>query len=186
MAQKSTAATVRPQRPTSQLTRLAPARRTPNPHASPSLVRCTQTGDQFATASQPLSRAFARLSTCHVVALLPAHVLFGLDVAPTPLAEYTVKNLQFALHVEPKNAAAERKILWAQDVQAKGEPTVPSTIGDELEHNPFMRVREPTVREHVGGGTDDVDVMRKLRNFKDTFAGSSRPWIPGGGPLPGL
>ena len=122
----------------------------------------------------------------HVVALLPAHVLFGLDVAPSLLAEYTVKNLQFALHVEPKNAAAERKILWAQDVQAKGEPTVPSTIGDELEHNPFMRVREPTVREHVGGGTDDVDVMRKLRNFKDTFAGSSRPWIPGGGPLPGL
>ena len=25
-----------------------------------------------------------------------------------------------------------------------------------------------------------------LRNKKDKFAGSSRPWIPGGGPLPGL
>ena len=31
-----------------------------------------------------------------------------------------------------------------------------------------------------------VEVMRKLRNKKDNFAGSSRPWIPGGGPLPGL
>ena len=35
-------------------------------------------------------------------------------------------------------------------------------------------------------GTDLVAVMRKLRNAKDKFAGSSRPWIPGGGPLPGL
>lgn len=100
--------------------------------------------------------------------------------------EYTIKNLQFGLHVEPKNADAERKILWAQDVRAKGNPTVPSTIGEELAYNPFMRVREPTVREHVGGGADDVDVMRKLRNAKDNFAGSSRPWIPGGGPFPGL
>ena len=29
-------------------------------------------------------------------------------------------------------------------------------------------------------------VMRVLRNKKDKFAGSSRPWIPGGGSLPGL
>ena len=92
---------------------------------------------------------------------------------------------QFALHVEPQNADAERKILWAQEACAQGRPTVPSTIGDELKYNPFMRVREPTVQAHVGGGTD-VDVMRKLRNAKDSFAGTSRPWIPGGGPLPGL
>ncbi len=41
------------------------------------------------------------------------------------------------------------------------------------------------VQKAVGGGSD-VEVMRKLRNAKDSFAGSSRPWIPGGGPLPGL
>ena len=34
--------------------------------------------------------------------------------------------------------------------------------------------------------SDDVKAMRILRNKKDHFAGSSRPWIPGGGPLPGL
>jgi hydroxyacylglutathione hydrolase len=111
---------------------------------------------------------------------------FTFRLAGCGIAEYTVKNLQFALSVEPKNADAERKILWSQDARAKGEATVPSTIGEELAHNPFMRIREETVRQHVGGGTDDADVMRKLRNFKDTFAGSSRPWIPGGGPLPGL
>ena len=102
--------------------------------------------------------------------------------------EYTVKNLQFALAVEPENAAAQRKIVWAQQARRSQQPTIPSTIGDELLFNPFMRVREPSVRAHVGAQAADGDVlvMRKLRNAKDNFAGSSRPWIPGGGPLPGL
>ena len=41
-----------------------------------------------------------------------------------------------------------------------------------------------------GGASGDaaavINVIRKLRNAKDSFAGSSRPWVPGGGPLPGL
>jgi len=100
--------------------------------------------------------------------------------------EYTIKNLQFALAVEPENVAAQNKIVWAQDERAAGRATVPSTIGAELTFNPFLRCSEPGVRAHVGGGADDVEVMRKLRSAKDKFAGSSRPWIPGGGPLPGL
>jgi len=111
------------------------------------------------------------------------------SLQPTTLVfcghEYTVKNLQFALHVEPKNGEAERKILWAQEQRQVRQPTVPSTVGEELTYNPFMRVGQPTVQAHVGGG-NAVEVMRKLRNAKDSFAGSSRPWIPGGGPLPGL
>jgi hydroxyacylglutathione hydrolase len=101
------------------------------------------------------------------------------------LQEYTIKNLQFALSVEPNNEAAQRKILWAQDRRATGDITVPSTIGEERSYNPFLRCSEPPVRDHVGGGSE-VEVMRKLRNAKDSFAGTSRPWIPGGGPLPGL
>ena len=100
--------------------------------------------------------------------------------------EYTIKNLQFALTVEPTSEAVCAKGAWAQEARAAGKSTVPSTIGEELSYNPFMRVAEPSVRAFVGGGTDDADVMRKLRNAKDNFAGSSRPWIPGGGPLPGL
>ena len=100
--------------------------------------------------------------------------------------EYTIKNLQFALSVEPQNQAAEVKILWAQEARSQGRCTVPSSIREELTFNPFMRIAQASVREYIGGGTDDADVMRKLRNKKDQFAGSSRPWIPGGGPLPGL
>lgn len=99
--------------------------------------------------------------------------------------EYTIKNLQFALDVEPDNPAAQAKILWAQEQRVASRATVPSTIGDEKTFNPFMRCAEPAVRAKVGASTD-VECMRKLRNAKDNFAGTTRPWIPGGGPLPGL
>ena len=76
--------------------------------------------------------------------------------------------------------------------RAQGEATVPSTIGDERSFNPFLRCREPTVARFCGLGAASgdasavINVIRKLRNAKDSFAGSSRPWVPGGGPLPGL
>ena len=86
--------------------------------------------------------------------------------------------------------------MWSQDQRAAGRFTVPSTIADEKAFNPFMRCREPTVRTFVEGrgaaggaaasAMAEEDVMRRLRNLKDNFAGSSRPWIPGGGSLPGL
>ena len=99
--------------------------------------------------------------------------------------EYTGKNLEFAFDVDPENPAVIAKRTWAEATRAKGGRTVPSTIGEELTYNPFMRVDSEVVRSYAGG-SDEVDVMRKLRNKKDTFVGSSRPWIPGGGPLPGL
>ncbi|KAL1522652.1 hypothetical protein AB1Y20_017630 [Prymnesium parvum] len=99
--------------------------------------------------------------------------------------EYTVKNLEFAFDVDPENPDVVSKRTWAEAQRAQGGRTVPSTIGDELKYNPFMRTGTAAVRKYTGG-SDDVSVMRILRNKKDSFAGSSRPWIPGGGPLPGL
>ncbi len=102
--------------------------------------------------------------------------------------EYTVKNLQFALDVEPDNRETQTKMMWAQQQSASQSPTIPSSIGDELRFNPFMRCAVAAVKAYVGeaADSDEVLVMRKLRNAKDKFVGSSRPWIPGGGPLPGL
>ncbi|KAL2897999.1 Hydroxyacylglutathione hydrolase cytoplasmic [Bienertia sinuspersici] len=54
--------------------------------------------------------------------------------------EYTVKNLQFALTVEPENTEIAEKLAWAQNQRSAGIPTIPSTIAEELETNPFMRV----------------------------------------------
>ncbi len=80
--------------------------------------------------------------------------------------EYTVSNLEFALDVEPNNPAVLEKIEWARTRRAKGLPTVPSTIAEELTYNPFMRVDQPDVVEAVSA-SDPVDVMARLRQRKN-------------------
>ncbi|KAI5932621.1 hydroxyacylglutathione hydrolase, mitochondrial isoform X6 [Manis javanica] len=82
--------------------------------------------------------------------------------------EYTINNLKFARHVEPDNTAVREKLAWAKEKYSLGEPTVPSTIGEELTYNPFMRVREKTVQRHAGE-TDPVATMRAIRKEKDQF-----------------
>jgi hydroxyacylglutathione hydrolase len=56
------------------------------------------------------------------------------------LSQYTQKNLEFALTVDPKNKALVKKLTWVQQQRKDKKTTVPSTIGDELEFNPIMRV----------------------------------------------
>lgn len=60
--------------------------------------------------------------------------------------QYTVKNLQFALTVEPDNVKIQQKLTWAQHQRQAGIATIPSTIEEELETNPFMRVDLPEIQ----------------------------------------
>lgn len=53
--------------------------------------------------------------------------------------EYTLSNLRFAAVVEPENAAIAARLKWAEGRVAEGLATVPSTIKDERECNPFSR-----------------------------------------------
>lgn len=82
--------------------------------------------------------------------------------------EYTESNLRFARHVEPDNAAIEASIAWASDLRARGLPTVPSTLGRERAHNPFLRVTVPSIAARFGGG-DPVQVLAAVRAAKDSF-----------------
>jgi hydroxyacylglutathione hydrolase len=81
--------------------------------------------------------------------------------------EYTASNLRFAQSVEPENAAVAKKLAWAEQRRQSGEPTVPSTIADELATNPFLRVAEPTLAARFGGSP--VDVLAAVRAAKDAF-----------------
>ncbi|KAK4797951.1 hypothetical protein SAY86_030277 [Trapa natans] len=84
--------------------------------------------------------------------------------------EYTVKNLQFALTVEPDNAKIQQKLSWAQNQQQKGHPTIPSTMEEELQTNPFMRADLPEVQERVGCNSP-VEALRTIRQQKDNWRG---------------
>jgi len=82
--------------------------------------------------------------------------------------EYTVNNLKFALSVEPNNEAMTKKMAWSQDKRSQNLPTVPSTIGEEKEINPFMRCIHSDVQKKVGA-SDAFSCMKTLRAMKDKF-----------------
>eukprot|EP00049_Salpingoeca_infusionum_P014347 m.268169 g.268169 ORF g.268169 m.268169 type:complete len:268 (-) comp15652_c0_seq9:2101-2904(-) len=79
--------------------------------------------------------------------------------------EYTVKNLQFAALVEPQNEALAAKLAWAKAQREEGRATVPSTIGDEKQTNPFMRCGEKDVLA-FSGTTDAVESIAFVRRAK--------------------
>jgi hydroxyacylglutathione hydrolase len=70
--------------------------------------------------------------------------------------EYTLANLRFALTVEPANVAMREKLERATAARERGEPTVPSSIGEELATNPFMRCA-------------DAAALAAVRRAKDSF-----------------
>ncbi|KAJ4720263.1 Hydroxyacylglutathione hydrolase [Melia azedarach] len=84
--------------------------------------------------------------------------------------EYTVKNLQFALTVEPSNVKIQQKLSWAQNQLQAGLPTIPSTIEEEMETNPFMRVDLPEIQKSVGHN-DAIEALREIRKRKDNWRG---------------
>ncbi|WVY89819.1 hypothetical protein V8G54_035333 [Vigna mungo] len=84
--------------------------------------------------------------------------------------EYSVKNLQFALTLEPDNSRTQQKLTWAQNQRQAGQATIPSTIDDELETNPFMRVDLPEIQERVGCKSP-VEALGEIRKRKDNWRG---------------
>jgi hydroxyacylglutathione hydrolase len=84
--------------------------------------------------------------------------------------EYTQKNLEFALTVDPKNEVLVKKMTWVQQQRKDKKATVPSTIGDELEFNPFMRVDKESLQAATGKESP-IDVMAALRHMNDNFKG---------------
>ena len=88
--------------------------------------------------------------------------------------EYTVSNLRFAVAADPDNAAVAERLRQAQAMRERGERTVPSTVGEEKQTNPFLRYREPgivrSLRSQAYLGSDDpVAAFAALRAWKNTF-----------------
>jgi hydroxyacylglutathione hydrolase len=53
--------------------------------------------------------------------------------------EYTLSNGQYALRAEPDNEAVKARVAQVEAMRARGEATVPTTIGEERATNPFLR-----------------------------------------------
>uniref|UniRef100_A0A914KPZ8 hydroxyacylglutathione hydrolase n=1 Tax=Meloidogyne incognita TaxID=6306 RepID=A0A914KPZ8_MELIC len=83
--------------------------------------------------------------------------------------EYTIKNLEFALSIEPNNPNILSKLEWAKNLRKQNGFTVPSTIGEEKAFNPFMRVNNVGIQEKLGTLYDPIATMQKLRDLKNKF-----------------
>jgi hydroxyacylglutathione hydrolase len=88
--------------------------------------------------------------------------------------EYTLANIRFAETVEPGNRALAERKARDKAKRVRGEPTVPSTIADELATNPFLRCAEPEViasaERHAGRRLKDpVEVFAQIRAWKNSF-----------------
>ena len=66
--------------------------------------------------------------------------------------EYTQSNARFALSVEPGNAALQRRASEVDRLRAGGHMTCPTTIGEELQTNPFLRTDSAEIRIAAGTG----------------------------------
>ncbi len=69
--------------------------------------------------------------------------------------EYTLSNIRYALTVEPDNAKLREWAERAQALRAEGQPTLPTTIGLELEVNPFMRAKSVAELARIRTGKDN-------------------------------
>ena len=84
--------------------------------------------------------------------------------------EYTKSNIEFALSVDPQNEKLKGRRIKTLDSIAKGIPTVPSTLEEELETNPFLRESETSILDNIGTvASDPVSSFAKIRALKDNF-----------------
>jgi len=86
--------------------------------------------------------------------------------------EYTLANLGFATWVEPDNNDLKQRIKRDEERREQGLPTVPSSLKDELETNPFMRTGVKSVLSAVEQKISlpvvgHQTVFRALREWKD-------------------
>lgn len=88
--------------------------------------------------------------------------------------EYTEKNLEFAATLEPGNRAVSAKLARVRELRAQGVSTVPSTIGEEKQTNPFFRWDSDEIKDHLQKQfpelkLDPLSVFAQVRKLKDAF-----------------
>ncbi|MBU2802370.1 hydroxyacylglutathione hydrolase [Acidithiobacillus caldus] len=90
--------------------------------------------------------------------------------------EYTLANLRFAAVVEPDNRILGERLERVRRQREAGQPSLPSTLGEERQSNPFLRCHLPSVQHAVRAvypetAAEPVAIFAALRRWKDGFRG---------------
>jgi hydroxyacylglutathione hydrolase len=85
--------------------------------------------------------------------------------------EYTVSNLAFAASVEPSNRAIALARDRAISHRARGEPSIGTTMADEKNVNPFLRLSSSEIRSslRIETSAEAPAAFASVRRAKDAF-----------------
>jgi hydroxyacylglutathione hydrolase len=84
--------------------------------------------------------------------------------------EYTESNARFAMSVEPGNRFLQQRAGIVTKLRQEGKMTCPTTIGEELKTNPFLRTDSAEIRRNLKmENATDAEVFAELRTRKDNF-----------------
>ena len=84
--------------------------------------------------------------------------------------EYTKSNIEFALSIDKNNLKLKDRHKRVIKTLSKNEPTIPSTLREEYDTNPFLRQDDPSIvktlkMESLTSG----ERFAKIRSLKDNF-----------------
>ena len=111
----------------------------------------------------------------------PAQMLASLDkLAALPgntvvccTHEYTLSNLRFAVAVDPANAELAAYQAHCIELREHRQPTLPTSIAQELLINPFLRTRQSALvssaKRFDAAAHDDTSVFAAIRQWKNEF-----------------
>lgn len=84
--------------------------------------------------------------------------------------EYSRANAEFALTIEPENLALKKRYGSVKALRDEGLPTLPTTIGEELETNPFLRPQSLAIRNRLQlVDAPDWRVFQEVRERKNNY-----------------
>ena len=84
--------------------------------------------------------------------------------------EYTRSNLNFCLAYDPDNTFLKEREIDVVKKLKSNQPTIPTTLGQEIRTNIFLRCNDPEIKNTLGlNDSSEVEVFSKLRDLKDTF-----------------
>ena len=84
--------------------------------------------------------------------------------------EYTSSNGKFCLSIDKDNINLKKRIKDVKNKNEKKIPTLPVTLGNELETNIFLRVDDERIKNNLEmNNSSELEVFTKLRGLKDNF-----------------
>jgi hydroxyacylglutathione hydrolase len=84
--------------------------------------------------------------------------------------EYSAGNAAFALSIDPDNEMLKARAEEIAQQRAKGEFTIPVTLGAEKSTNPFLRADDPAIASLINlPGAHAETVFAAVRKAKDNF-----------------